>query len=80
MNLVYMHEQREQQAFAEKAAAHFAAHPEHWSYTDGPIEPCALLGLRWGLHNRAVAVLKLDANHQPVIYGDLIPAAEEGPL
>lgn len=73
MRIVYMTDAREELAFAEKAAADFAAHPKHSSYTDGELKSGAFLALRWGLHNRAVAVMRIDACHEPVIYGDLIP-------
>jgi len=79
MRIVYIAHAREEHAFAEKAAAHFAAHPEHTSYTDGAIKSGVFLALRWGLHERAVAVMRIDAEHEPVIYGDLIPPRTDEP-
>lgn len=62
----------ERLAFAEKAAAHFKEHPEHWSYTDGDIEPGAFFALRWGGGGNCVLVLKLDDFDEPVNYQELI--------
>lgn len=76
MKLVDINTQRAEQAFAEKAATAFAGNPKMVSYTDGDIVPGCLFALRWGLHERAVAVLKLDDYHQPTIYGDLVPRPE----
>lgn len=76
MHLVNIEEQRAEHAFAEKAAAAFASEPKMYSYTDGDIAPGCLIALRWGLHQRAVAVLKLDPEHLPTIYSDLVPAAD----
>lgn len=76
MKLVDINTQRAEQAFAEKAAAAFAREPKMRSYTDGDIVPGCLFALRWGLHERAVAVLRLDGEHLPTIYGDLVPRPE----
>jgi hypothetical protein len=59
-------------AFASKAAEHFAAHPNHWTYSDGDITPGCLLALRWGLGKDCVLVLKLDENEMPVNFQHLI--------
>lgn len=58
--------------FAKKAAAHFAAHQKHTSYTDGNIEPGAMLALRWGCGNDCVLVLKLDEIERPVLFAQII--------
>ncbi|MCJ7409533.1 hypothetical protein LPQ06_28485, partial [Klebsiella pneumoniae] len=65
---------RERMAFAERAAMHFADHPEHWTYADGNPEAGELLALRWGLLDRAVLVLRV-SDEEPVIYADLVHAA-----
>lgn len=74
MRHVYMNDEKERIEFAERAAKHFAANPKHWSFTDEDIAPGVLLALRWGLGNDCVAVLKLDSEFTPVIYGNLIGA------
>jgi hypothetical protein len=58
--------------FAEKAAAHFAAHPEHWTFTDGDIVPGCLFAVRWGLGKDCVLVLKLDDYELPVNFQEII--------
>jgi hypothetical protein len=75
MRVVYIGTQREEQAFAEKAAEHFANNPKHNSYSTGEITPGCLLALRW--NDRAIAVLKLDDAHMPTIYGDMLLPAQE---
>lgn len=72
MRHVYLSEQDEQTAFAKRAAKHFAAHPEHWSFADGNPEAGQLLALRWGLGEDCVAIMRLDANFEPTIYAQLI--------
>lgn len=62
----------ERLAFAEQAAADFAAHPEHCSYSYGEIKPGAYLALRWGLGNDCVLVLKLCDYFEPVNYQQLV--------
>ena len=63
-------QEREQIEFAEKAALHFASHPEHSSF--GEIKQGEYLALRWGLGNDCVLVLKLDEYFEPVNYQQLI--------
>jgi hypothetical protein len=57
-------------AFARKAAANFAQHPEHATF--GNIEPGGLFAVRWGLGNDCVLVLKLDETHTPTNYQQLV--------
>ena len=75
MRLVNVEEEQAQIAFALHAAEAFGANPRMHSFTGGDIAPGVLLALRWGLHDRAVLVLKLDESHVPTIYGDLVPRA-----
>lgn len=56
--------------FGKRAAEHFIEHPEHSSF--GDLEPETYLALRWGLHDRAILVLKLDPDFHPFVYGDCI--------
>lgn len=74
--VVYMSDERERQAFAERAAAKFAADPKLRTYTDGDVEPDAWFAVRWGLHDRAVMVFKI-GDVPPVVYGDLVPRGAE---
>ena len=63
--------------FAKDAAKHFAENPSHSSY--GDIKPGSLIALRWGLVDDCVLVLKLNSEHIPVNYQQLIktvPAEE----
>ena len=80
MRVVRIQERRDEDAFAEKAAKAFAADPTMTSYTEGDIVPGTLLALRWGLHNRAVAVLALSETHEPMVYSDLVPVDEDVPF
>lgn len=72
MRTVYASEIDAEIAFARKAAAHFAKHPEHTAYTADDIEPGCLMALRWGLMDDGVLVVKLDAAHVPTIYSELV--------
>lgn len=73
--VVYMSDERERQAFAELAAAKFAADPKLWTFTDGDVEAGEWFAVRWGLHDRAVMVFKL-GDAPPVIYADLVPRGD----
>ena len=68
-----LREREKESAFVKAAAKHFAAFPNHWSYTEGDVEPGALLALRWGMDGDCVLVLRLDEMHTPVVYGNSIP-------
>jgi hypothetical protein len=78
MRAVYASDVDEEMAFARKAAAHFAAHPEHSTYTDGDIEPGCFLAIRWGLGEDCVVVVRLDDRHVPTNYMELVRAAQTG--
>lgn len=79
MRIVYASEIDTEITFARKAAAHFAKHPEHTTYTGDDIKPGCLLAMRWGLMDDGVLVVKLDEGHVPTNYAELIRAegAEE---
>ena len=72
MRLARIVDIRAEADFAEKAAKHFSAHSEHTSFTDGDIEPGCFLAIRWGLGGDCVLVLRLDADHIPTNYMNLI--------
>ena len=67
-----MHDERERQAFAQRAADHFANNPKHWTYSneEGPT-PGALFALRWGLGQDCVVVFRI-SDDEPVNYQNII--------
>lgn len=67
-------EARAEYQFAHDAAAYFAKHPHKWSY--GEIKPYGLLGMRWGLGSDCVLVLRLDGEHEPIVYPQVIKTPE----
>lgn len=73
--VVYLSERQTCDNFALAAAAWFAANPRGWTYSNAEIDP-NLLAIRWGAHERAVLVCKVDENFQPIIYGDLVTVRE----
>lgn len=70
-----MKEEKERAEFALRAAANFSKHPEHSVYTDGEITEGCQVGLRWGLGNDCVLVLKLSDYVEPVIYEQVVERA-----
>lgn len=72
MRSVYASEIEEEMSFARAAAAHFAKHPEHSTYTGQDIEPGCFLAIRWGLGNDCVVVVKLDELHVPTNYMEIV--------
>ena len=73
MRMTYLDEEIDQHYFVRRAAAHFAEHPEHWTYADADPEPGQFLALRWGGRNDCVLLVKLDACFEPVNFQELIP-------
>lgn len=67
-------DETKQLAFAEKAAADFAAHPDHATF--GDCEPGSFLAIRWGMGGDCVLVLKLDEFHEPTNYQQLVRKGE----
>ena len=63
-------EELERIAFADQAAADFAKHPKHWTY--GDLTPCSFLGIRWGLGEDCVLVVKLD-DSEHVNFQNIVP-------
>lgn len=72
MKLVYVDELEAEIAFAETAAKWFAENPKGNTYTDGEIEPGCLFAVRWGLGDDCVLVIRLDDNHIPTNYQELV--------
>jgi HD-like signal output (HDOD) protein len=60
--------------FAAKAARHFEANKNHWSF--GNIQAGAYLALRWGLGDDCVLVIKQDENENAICYGQAIKKEE----
>lgn len=79
MRVAYIYQEEEIHAFVQKAGAHFEANPEHATFTDGEIEPGCLFGVRWGLGDDCVLVLRLDDAFAPVIYGQVFRPRKEAP-
>ena len=73
---VYIAAERERQDFAERAARHFKANPQHYTYADESLVPDAWFAVRWGLGDDCVLVFKV-GDEEPVIYGELIAHVEE---
>ncbi len=79
MRHIYMSSVKEEIGFVEKAAKHFAEHPEHNTYTDGEIVSGGMFAVRWGLGDDCVLVMKLDDSFEPTVYGQLIRAFQPDP-
>lgn len=58
--------------FARKAAKAFASNKEISTFTYGEITPGSFLAIRWGLGEDCVLVVKVDENHTPTNYAQLI--------
>lgn len=58
-------------AFADEVAADFAKNPKHWTY--GTLEPGSLLGIRWGLGEDCVLIVKLDDYAEKVNFQNIVP-------
>jgi hypothetical protein len=76
MRAINMTEEQERQAFALRAAQRFAEKPNVVTFTDEDVENGCWFAVRWGFCERAVLVFKTE---EPVLYGDLVPFAEEAP-
>lgn len=76
--VVDLDQYREVATFAEAAAAWFAANPKHYSFSSPEIMADGL-ALRWGIHERAVMVVKIDASFTPLIFGDIVPPSKGKP-
>lgn len=72
MKHVWLSEEEARQAFAKKAAQHFAKNPGHWTYADGPPTCGELLALRWGGGDDCVVVLKVDETSPVVNYMEIV--------
>lgn len=75
MKVTSIEDRTEEVEFVKKAAARFAEDPRMHSF--GELTPGSLLALRWGLHDRAVLVLRISEAHDLVVYGDAVPRKAE---
>ena len=75
MSMTTIEERAAELDFVRKAAQAFAEDPKMVSY--GDLSPGTLLALHWGLHNRAIKVVRLAEDFTPVIYGDAVPVMHE---
>lgn len=64
-------------AFAEKAAKMFAENKQITTYTESDIVPGCFFAVRWGMLDDCVVVLKLDENHEPTNYENLVKKYEK---
>ncbi|MCM2973802.1 hypothetical protein [Larsenimonas suaedae] len=62
-------------AFVQKAAKHFAEHPEHTTFTDGDVKPGVPLALRWGMGDDCVLVVWISEEGEVVNYQGAISEA-----
>lgn len=75
--VVFADQERDVIAFAERAALFFEEDPKHWTFTDDDVAGGELFAVRWGMHDRAVLVFRLDDGFEPRIFGDLVRRAED---
>lgn len=75
MYTIYPGPAEEMIAFARRAVDHFAANPNHWTYTDeAEPEEGKWVALRWGVVRPPecpCAVLVFEVGTDPVLYGDM---------
>lgn len=57
-------------AFVKEAARMFKA--DERLATFGDLTPGSLLAIRWGMHDRSIMVVKLDAEDTPSVFRDAI--------
>jgi hypothetical protein len=71
MEMTYLDERKEQDAFAERAAENFALHPEHWTFTDGDIAAGEYFALRFGMGGDCVVIFRI-GEETPINYQNII--------
>lgn len=59
-------------AFAEKAAKCFAGDARLSTYSEAELVPGCFLAIRWGLGSDCVVVVRLDEEHEPKNYANLV--------
>lgn len=73
MRMTHISAEQAQIDFAKRAAEAFAAEPK--MFTFGDLKPGSLLAMRYGLGDDCVVVMRLDPDHEPVNYQQLIRVA-----
>lgn len=63
--------------FVKEAAKKFEEDPNIASFTLGEIKGGELLGLRWGLRNDCVLVIRIDELFAPTVFGQVIKKGKE---
>lgn len=72
MKMVTVEELEEELQFAKDAAVRFAKDPSLASWRREELKPGIFMALRWGSSEDCVVVIKLDENHIPTNYQNLI--------
>lgn len=72
MQQIKIDEMKKEIEFVEKAARVFSDNKDISTFTDGEIAPGCLFALRWGILEDCIVVFKLDSEHLPVNYVQLI--------
>lgn len=65
-----LNETEREAAFAKQAASAFKLNPRLATFGDP--DKGSYIAIRWGLMDRGVLVLKIDPDHEPVNYRDII--------
>jgi len=76
MRMIYLEEQAQLTAFAERAADCFSRQPDFNTYTDADIKPGCLFAVRWGLGKDCVIVFRIAQEHEVLLYCQLIKEAK----
>lgn len=72
MNITTLESRSEELEFVREVATAFASDQRMNSY--GELTPGSLLAIRWGgLHGRAIKVMRLADDYEPVIYSNAVP-------
>ena len=72
LRMVREEEITEELDFARLAAEMFSENDGWTTFTDGDIEPGCLFAVRWGLGDDCVLVMRLDDDHKPTVYQQII--------
>ncbi len=71
-----LEEEKELITFVESAAKCFEENPKYITFTLGAVEPGCYLGIRWGLGEDCILVVKLDDNFGAVNFQNVIKKRE----
>lgn len=76
MKQINLKEHIEEGRFAFRAARFFDKNPECHTYTEAAFKTGSLFALRWGM-GTGVAVIKLDPDHEPLNFIDILSHNKE---